>query len=448
MTESLKSYAETKGLTIHFISDEESLMMDFDADKITRIHSNLLSNAIKFTPVGGNIYIQLAERKTLSNNLPTTNSLLLTIRDTGLGIQAEKLPHVFEQFYQIDDSSTRKGEGTGIGLTLVAELVKALQGDIQVKSTVGKGTSFTVQLPITNKAEIVNESIWTKETPFQMVANAPATDLIFVKEDNSSTSEKPIVLIVEDNADVIHYLISCLKEFYNIEIAMNGEEGIEKALEEIPDLIVSDVMMPIKDGFELCQTLKSDERTSHIPIVLLTAKADIEARLEGLQRGADAYLSKPFHQDELRLILKNQLKLRKQLQTRLLQIPSSPLAQDTSAVSKEKTVQQHLQIEDIFLQKIRTIVEKDLSNNDLGMLQLIRGLGMSRSQIYKKVKALTGVSPTHYIRSIRLFHAQRLLKTSDLNMSEVAYKVGFSTPSYFSTAYLEEFGSSPNETRK
>jgi len=443
LTESLKSYAEeTKGLTIHFISDEESLMMDFDAEKITRIHSNLLSNAIKFTPKGGNIYIQVA-----LDNQQLPASLSLTVRDTGVGISEDKLPNIFERFYQVDDSSTRKGEGTGIGLTLVSELIQAMQGEIKVKSIIGKGSTFTIHLPISNEAIIADQSTWKKEAPSEMIATAIPTDLNFAKTENQG-DEKPTVLIVEDNPDVIHYLITCLKESYNIVIAMNGEEGIEKALEEIPDLIVSDVMMPIKDGFELCQTLKTDERTSHIPIVLLTAKADMEARLQGLERGADAYLSKPFHQDELLLILSNQLKLRKQLQARLAKVSGSLEALDTLLEEEKEAAQQHLQIEDAFLQKIRAIVEKDISDSDLSMPQLMRGLGMSRSQIYKKVKALTGISPTHYIRSIRLFHAKKLLKTTDLNVSEVAYEVGFSTPSYFSTAYLEEFGISPNETRK
>ncbi len=448
LTESIRSYAQAQGIIIHFISDEESIMMDFDAEKITRIHSNLLSNAVKFSHEGGNVYIQL-ERK-FENRADTKQMLRLTIRDTGVGIPEEKLPYIFERFYQVDDSSTRKGEGTGIGLTLVAELIKAMDGDIEVKSKSGQGTTFNILLPISQEAEMAIQSHWEEErsTPLVEAVISKSSDEEFSEFKVDSKEDKPSVLLVEDNADVIHYLIICLKEFYNIEIAMNGEEGIEKALEEIPDLIVSDVMMPIKDGFELCHTLKNDHRTSHIPIVLLTAKSDIEARLEGLQRGADAYLSKPFHQDELLVILDNQLKLRQRLQARF---SMASLTIDASQVNNEaenEAIHQFLLIEDAFLQKIRTLVEKDLSDTEFGMLQLIRGLGMSRSQIYKKVKALTGIAPSQYIRSIRLFHAQNLLKTTELNVSEIAYEVGFSSPSYFSTAYLEEFGSSPNETRK
>jgi len=378
--------------------------------------------------------------------MTNTNARLLTftVRDTGQGIPADKLPHIFERFYQVDDTTTRKGEGTGIGLTLVAELLKAMQGNIQVKSKEGKGTTFMVQLPITNIAKLADEKDWDTEaiTEVSHATLAIPTDLQVVIEEEKSLN-RPSILIVEDNADVIHFLISCLKDSYNIEIAMDGEEGIEKALEDIPDLIVSDVMMPKKDGFELCQTLKIDERTSHIPIVLLTAKADIEARLEGLQKGADAYLNKPFHQEELLIILNSQLKLRKTLQARFSQlIPTEAFLNDSTETAID------IALEDAFLQKIRAILEKDLSNSEIGMPQLICGLGMSRSQIYKKVKALTGLSPSRYIRTIRLHHAQQLLENGELNVSEIAYEVGFSSPVYFSDIFFEEFDIRPNETRK
>ena len=250
-------------------------------------------------------------------------------------------------------------------------------------------------------------------------------------------SDLPLLLIVEDNADVREYLIALLENHYQLLIATDGQQGIDQAIENVPDLILSDVMMPVKDGFELCDTLKNDERTSHIPIILLTAKADFESKMSGLEKGADVYLSKPFEPKELFVRLKHLLELRKKLQARYASFSVAP------AISEKP-----LSIEDAFLQKIRTLLEKDLSDVDFGMPQLCQGLGMSRSQIYKKVKALTGHSPSQHVRSIRLHHAQNLLKTSDLNVSEVAYEVGFSSPSYFSDVFLEEFGVRPNETRK
>ena len=444
LTESLKSYAEMKSLKVHFLSNEKSLMMDFDREKIIRIHSNLLSNAIKFTQEGGNIYVQLR----IENN-PGVDQFVMIIRDTGVGIPKEKIPHIFDRFYQVDDSSTRIGEGTGIGLTLVAELVKAMQGKIMVKSIEGEGSSFEIHLPISNLAEIEDDMSLQQISNTAMISMATAgmdKEEFLLTEGGEDTRQT--ILIVEDNADVIHYLIQCLKSEYSIEIAMNGEEGIEKAFAYIPDIIVSDVMMPIKDGLELCQTLKLDERTSHIPITLLTAKADIEAKLEGLGHGADAYLSKPFHKDELLITLQKQLELRKRLHARFSQFSDPILTTNQTSSQHPLTAEINLEQEDAFLKKIRDLVEKDISNAEINTVVLVRSLGMSRSQIFKKVKALTGKSPSIYIRSIRLHHAHEMLKSSDLNVSEVAYAVGFKSPVYFSNMYLEEFGNRPNETRK
>ena len=443
LTESLASYAANNGLKIHFLSKEETLMMDYDQEKITRIHINLLSNAIKFTPEGGHIYVQI--QKETSDGQPT---LSLAIKDTGIGIPGDQLPNIFDRFYQVDGSSTRKGEGTGIGLTLVAELVKAMKGSIQVDSKEGKGTTFTIHLPITTHAKI--EASGSQKMPSGLTLESNPLNSIDLDEQLlplNPVSSKPTALVVEDNADVIHYLINCLKEIYAIEIAMNGAEGIQKAINLTPDVIVSDVMMPVKDGFELCETLKSDVRTSHIPIILLTAKADSTARIQGLQKGADAYLSKPFDQRELRLVLQNQLSLRAKLQARW-----SVMDNQNGVKSKllEDTLTQtvlDIEIEDSFLQKIKSLVEKDLTNADIGIPQLIRALSMSRSQVYKKVKALTGKSPSVYIRSIRLYHAKMLLETTDSNISEIAYEVGFSSPAYFSKVYFETYGESPRDTR-
>lgn len=446
LTESFKGLANDNKITLHLIADEDQIVMDFDYQKILRVHTNLLSNAIKFTPSGGNIYIQLS-----SMNEAGKEQLLYIVRDTGVGIAEEKQAHIFEQFYQVDDGTTRQHEGTGIGLTLVSELVKAMNGKIGVKSKEGKGTTFSVVLPKTNVAEIV-DIISLRNEPdsnlFIPVSHLQKSEDIASPQQTAS-SEKPTVLIVEDNADVIHYLMACLKEEYHLEIAMNGNEGIEKALEDIPDLIISDVMMPIKDGFELCHTLKTDERTSHIPIILLTAKADVDSRMEGLTRGADAYLSKPFHQQELVQILKNQLTIRSRLQEYLIDFSKRTKTVDTIEMpdDQQTSIQQQLETEDAFLQKIRMIIETDLTNHDISMPQLIRKLKMSRSQIYKKVKALTSLSPSRYIRSIRLFHAKQLLELTKLNVSEIAYEVGFTSPTYFSDVFFEEYGLRPNAYR-
>ena len=333
--ESFHSLAESKGIRLHFMSDEEEILMDYDKEKLLRIVTNLLSNAIKFTPDGGDVYLtvrskQLAvgsmqgaggsgqthqahgqKKKPSSNELPTAYRLLLTVKDTGIGIPPEQLPYIFDRFYQVDDSDTRKGElarphgggGTGIGLALTKELVKLMEGSIEVKSEEGKGSTFKIFLPIRRVASMEQSEERAVQTELNLIVDGSLPLTTSAQDAKSSlhsdllatTVDQSTLLIIEDNADVVEYLESLLEDRYQLEIARNGQEGIEVAIERVPDLILSDVMMPIKDGFEVCETLKNDERTSHIPIVLLTAKADADARLAGLQHDADAYLAKPFN---------------------------------------------------------------------------------------------------------------------------------------------------------
>jgi signal transduction histidine kinase/DNA-binding response OmpR family regulator len=430
IAESYQSFAAGKGVQLHFLSAQPEIKMDYDSDKLLRIVSNLLSNAIKFTPEGGNIYFQVDKK--MSGDAPF---LLMRVDDTGVGIPADELPQVFDRFYQVDDSTTRKGEGTGIGLALTKELVKLLGGEIKVSSTVGKGTAFTVELPIavastTTAAPVVDKFLENKNVGLAIAE--PSLDAPQISA-SPNMYVKPSLLIVEDNPDVQQFLAACLEDHYLLEIANNGQEGMDKATEQVPDLIVSDVMMPKKDGYELTHFLKNDERTDHIPIVLLTAKADVDSRISGLEKGADAYLAKPFDKRELLVRLEKLLELRKKLQARYAQVS------DTSEVSDTLNP---------FLQKFYSLVEKELSNPDLDMNQLCRSLGMSRSQVFRKLKALTGKSASHFIRSIRLQQAKKLLATSDLTVSEIAYEVGFTSPSYFSTAFMEEFGTAPSATRK
>ena len=254
----------------------------------------------------------------------------------------------------------------------------------------------------------------------------------------NKTVEKISLLIVEDNPDVRFYIAECVKNEYRVLTAENGAIGIQKAIERIPDIIISDVMMPEKDGFDLCETLKNDERTSHIPIVLLTARADVESRIAGLKRGADDYLAKPFEPVELMIRLANLVKQRRRLQQRYAEMPHLPVASEDPDIV----------LEDAFLLKIRDVVEARLSDADFDMPQLEQVLGMSRSQVFRKVKALTGASPSVLIRNIRLNKARELLRDHRLTIAEIAYEVGFSTPAYFSTMFLEAFGKTPSEWRQ
>ena len=443
IVESFHSLAESKDIQLHFQSDEAEVMMDYDAEKMLRIVSNLLSNAIKFTPEGGDVFIKVTKEnsdiKDVSNSqLSPLHPLTIQVRDTGIGIPADKIAHVFDRFYQVDDSSTRSGEGTGIGLALTNELVKLMSGDINVESQPNEGTTFSIKIPISNEAPISKaKEDKTNQNEIASTLTLSTIDELQISTMSPHDSQLPTLLIVEDNTDVVQYLVACLEDQFQLEVARDGQEGVEKAIEQVPDIIISDVMMPRKDGFELCQTLKTDERTSHIPIVLLTAKADQESRISGLERGADAYLTKPFNKQELFVRLKNLLKIRKKLQERYGTL-------EELAPTQEIAFQQ----EDEFIGKVRSAIEENLDDESFGIVELCRTVAMSRAQLHRKIKALTTISTSHFIRSIRLIKAKELLRTTDLNVSEIAYEVGFSNPKYFSMVFSDEFDQSPSEFRK
>ena len=442
LTESFYSYADSKDIRLHFVCDLETLEMDYDPEKLQHIVSNLLSNAIKFTQAGGDVYVQLAvgsrplavgREQAANSQLPTANCLLIIVRDNGPGIAPEHLPHIFDRFYQADASATRRGEGTGIGLALTKELVKAMGGEIGVESTLGKGAKFSIRLPITHTAPSASQ-------PAPEPSEALLATALIEKEQKPvvepvEPSDRYTVLLVEDNEDVITYLSSILSLYYQIETARNGREGIEKALALTPDLIVSDVMMPDTDGFELCQTLKSDERSSHIPIILLTAKSDQAAKVEGLTYGADAYLTKPFHQEELLVRVEKLIEQRRKLQERYRGTGSlRPLLN----VSPES-------LDDTFLQKVVRHIETYLADEEYGMPQLCKAMHMSRSNLFRKLKALTGQSATDLIRNMRLEKAKELLEHTEMSVSEVCFAVGFTNASYFSRVFREMYGKAPSE---
>jgi len=356
------------------------------------------------------------------------------VTDTGPGIPPEALPFVFDRFFQADNQEHAGATGSGIGLSLTKDLVKAMGGDISVESRVGQGTTFTVRLPVSNKAEKAPALAAYRDTPdVHHTAELPA---------NGHTAGGHRLLLVEDNPDVMEYLAACLRDRYVLDFAYDGQAGIDKALETAPDLIISDVMMPGKNGFEVCEILKNDERSSHIPLVLLTAKADIDSRLAGLRRGADAYLAKPFHPEELLLTLNNLLELRRQMQARYLDwaTQETPVSETASAAATDP--------ENEFLKKLRAVVEDNLSDATLDVEAICRKIGMSRTNLHNKLTALTGLSTTLYVRKLRMHRAQELLQTTDATVSEIAYEVGFNDPKFFSRVYTEEHGVPPSEERK
>jgi YesN/AraC family two-component response regulator len=313
-----------------------------------------------------------------------------------------------------------------------------MEGAIGVESTPGEGTTFTIQIPVSNKAPL-KEMAGFSDVKEKIATLVPAFAKYHIKQADRepAENEKPILLVVEDSPDLVEYLSAILEEEYQLEVAPNGKEGLEKAFEYIPDLILSDVMMPEMDGLTMLEKLKNDQRTSHIPVVMLTAKADITSKLAGLERGADEYLAKPFNEDELHMRLKKLIELRKHLRERYTSMELLP-----------QTNNRAFQVEDTFMMKIRGIMELHLDDDQFGIHELCKEIGMSRAQLYRKFKSLTNKTVNEYLINFRLFKAKEMLLTSGLNVSEVAYEVGFKNLSHFSRAFREVFGQNPSDLKK
>ncbi|MBR9920680.1 MAG: response regulator [Bacteroidetes bacterium] len=428
LTESFHSMAQEKNLQLTFQTEEKEIIMDYDEDKVQHIIYNLLFNAIKFTPPEGKVLLNIRKEEKEKKSI-----LRVKVSDTGIGIAASDLPHIFDQFFQVDNSTTRKGEGTGIGLALTKELVELMDGQIEVQSEIDKGSVFEFFLPINQEAELT-ERKHDEKSPF-LKLDFPAA-LEMNENPAADKSDFPVLLIIEDNKDVVYYIKSILEDFYQIFSAENGRIGVEKAAELVPDIIISDVMMPEMDGLEVCNTLKADFRTSHIPIVLLTARAQIDDRIEGLRFGADAYLTKPFNKEELLVQVKTLLEAKARLQKYF-----STIVQEDEFEPKSDDKESQ------FIQDLRELVKGRIDDADLKIPELAEALFMSQIQVYRKLKALTGQTPSQFIRSIRLHEGRRLLQSSGMTVSEVAYSVGFSDPNYFSRMFREKYGVAPSDVR-
>jgi len=431
LTQSFHSLAEEKDINFSVNCYLDHLEMDLDVNKFTAIVTNLLSNAIKFTSQHGDINVLIEKIQENSSDF-----MSLKVEDSGLGISKEEQLNIFDKFYQVDNTSSRLQKGTGIGLSLVKELVELSHGLINVESVQGKGSLFTIKIPITNNAPRVDNSELVSTSSIFKPNIAP---ILSENSQPSNESDKslPLALIVEDNLDVAHYIKICLKGNYQILYAPNGAIGIDMALESIPDIIISDVMMPEKDGFEVCEYLKTHELTDHIPIIMLTAKATFEDRLTGLSHGADAYLTKPFEKAELLTRIYQLILLRKKILSKFEKTGIERLLHKNVKNSETK-----------FLDKIITVIHDNIAHTDFSPVQLAKKLHLSESQLYRKLKATSGKSTAVFIRSIRLQKGKELIKTTDKAISEVAYDVGFNDPSYFSRAFKEEFGAAPSAITK
>jgi len=398
----------------------------FDKDIVEKIVTNLLSNAIKYTPIKGIIIAEFFVKE---------NKLKFIIKNTGEGITPNKITKIFDRFYQLNNHS----EGTGIGLALVKEFVTLHKGKIKVESIPNQWTTFAISLPIYKKAfeenEIISEPIFDENSQIINLSNTTNNEL----QNNiiNEETENPIALIVEDNKDVNNYIGTLLKDEYTIIQAVNGGEGIKLALEYVPDIIISDIMMPIKDGVVLCNTLKTNELTNHIPIILLTAKAGEENQISGIKAGADAYITKPFNDELLLLKIAQLIAIRKKLQARYSQ--EVILKPTDIAVNS---------IDERFLERVQKVLDTNLVESSFHINEFCKAVGMSRMQLHRKLKVLTGLSTTEFIRSQRLKLAAQLLKTSDINISQVGYSVGFNDHAYFSKCFKKMYNCTPSEFAK
>ncbi len=426
--DSFREYATIRKLELHYEPGCRQLMMDVDPEKLEESVSNLLSNAIKYTPEGGEVFVSL--------RIPDTNhspnkKVEISVRDTGIGIPVDQLDKIFIRFYRVEDKRFPYQEGTGIGLTLVNEYMKMMNGTIHVNSAPEEGSEFVITLPVTQNAP-VEKNIRVKGT-FTRIEKQ-----VFSKFKTIGTEwGLPQLLIIEDNTELTVYLKGLLENDYQVMTAENGIRGIEQASEHIPDIILSDVMMPGKDGFQVCRELKNDFRTNHIPVVLLTARADSDSRITGFECGADAYLAKPFDKKELMACLHNLFvqreKLRMKYQAKLYE-----------KIPEQRGSEQGIK----FLNKVLSVLEKNYRNENFRIEELYHQLGISRVQLHRKLTALTGQPTSNFIRSFRLHKARKLLLETDKNVSEIAFETGFSDPNYFTRAFSMEFGITPTEFRK
>ena len=417
-----ESYAQQKQIKLKYEFPVDSLWVYYDSDILEKCLSNLLSNAFKHTPEDGKIGVELELEQVFVGTESHVRQVTLRVLDTGRGISEAHLPHVFDRFYQIPDAV--QVVGTGVGLSLCKELIQLHRGDIQVKSKLGEGSAFILNFPVDLAAF---DPAWVQATATQKVS---VEDLQAV---HSIQQEKPILLVVDDHAEMREFIGGIFDSRFQVIYADRGEDGLEKANTYLPDLVITDWMMPGMSGINLCRALRQNAKTNHIPIVILTSKSSQESQIEGMQSGADDFVSKPFNADILEIrvntLMEAKERLRKNWQKQMIQ---------------QEFSEGKLPIfEDAFLLKATQLIIDHLSDPDFDVEDLEKGLDMSKMQLYRKLKNLTSLAGNEFIRSIRLQQAKVLLEAGNLNISEVAYQVGFNDPAYFTRAFKKQYGRTP-----
>jgi DNA-binding response OmpR family regulator len=416
--------ATQKDIRYSYTVDTQIQSGYYDPDKLEKILFNLISNALKFTTSGESVFV----RATV-----ITDKLVVNVTDTGPGIAPEYLEHIFNRFYQVDDSVTRSRDGAGIGLALSKELAEIHRGSLLVTSTAGEGSTFTLSVPVT-------EAHYKNEINIASVSLYPRTfegvdDKVNPTVEHGSSANKPVILIAEDNEDMRQFISQVLQSQFTIDIATDGLDAWEKIQVSVPDLVISDIMMPRLDGIKLCERIKTTTATSHIPIIMLTARADQESKISGLKNGADDYLVKPFDASELQVRIQNLIAQREQLR-KIYQQHISLEPQGIPIVNPE--------IE--FLRKVKEILEENYSNPDFDVEAFGKSAGLSRMQLHRKLKAVTTMSTGDFLRNFRIERAKQLLQSnSDLHIGEVADQCGFSNFSHFTKVFKEYTGQTPSD---
>jgi signal transduction histidine kinase/DNA-binding response OmpR family regulator len=460
-TQSFESLAKQRQVELVFSTDIEELNGNVDRNKLEIIMNNLLSNAFKFTPEGGRVEVSVTSilsskmdnaASPVSTNMEVSG-VKITISDTGQGIPAEHIDRIFERFYLVDEKDNQQHEGTGVGLALTKELVELHHGEIKVKSEMNKGTTFTLILPVEVSEQATMEHNEIDESEhfenIEELTGEPTDDIVPIQKPEKKFDIKeieerstiPLLLVVEDNPDLRTHICFHLSDEYNLIEARNGEEGYNQAVHHIPDLIISDVMMPKMDGYELSKKLMNDERTSHIPIILLTALASKEKRIEGLETGADDFITKPFDMDELLIRIKNLIEQRKRLgmllEKKIRKSPGSGFIdfEDSAITSMDQQ----------FLLKVIAILKEQYSDPQFGAKEFCHQIGLSAAQLNRKLKALTGQTTGESILAFRLNKALEMIKKQSATIAEIAYDVGFNSPSYFTKCFRNYFGKPPTE---
>lgn len=425
IVENFQVFAQQKHLNLIFVPQQTFLQADFVPEYFQKVMHNLLSNALKYTPKGGHIYITATQEN---------NNLVIQIADSGKGIDKQDLPHIFETFYQGNNSCMDMG--TGVGLSLAKQMVETMGGQIAVKSAVGKGTVFFVTLPLKHGTSQWEEWI-PGESDKQPVSSVPPPNPASPETEPSGT-DPVTILLVEDNQDVAFYIGGLLKERYRLLYARDGKEGLEKAAEYMPDLILTDLMMPGMDGFELCREIRSSIVLNHIPIIIITAKSEDVDKVQGLEAGADAYLLKPFNTDELHVRIAKLLEQRRVLREKYSQALRNNCTESVKLLPADQA----------FMDRLTDIVYSQLSDTALNSDKIAEKMCMSKSQLNRKVRVITGGNTTTYILHVRMEKAKRMLSSNDMPIGDIAMQCGFEDAGYFGRVFKQTFGMTPSQYRK